>query len=74
MIRVTDIFRDADETFPTLDEAMAALVARYPEAVFSDHEWPRREPIWVWPTNAASQHADPAQASAWIHAPKEDTR
>jgi creatinine amidohydrolase/Fe(II)-dependent formamide hydrolase-like protein len=72
MIRVTDIFRDADEIFPTLHDAMTALLERYPEAVFSDHEWPRREPIWVWPTNTASMHADPAQASAWIHAPEED--
>ena len=45
MIRVTDLFRDADETFATLDEAMTALLERYPEAVFSDHEWPLGEPI-----------------------------
>ena len=72
MIRVTDLFRDADERFATLDEAMTALLERYPEAVFSDHEWPLGEPIWVWPTNTASMHADPAQASAWIHAPEGD--
>lgn len=73
MLRVTDLFRPEDETFSTLDEAMEALLERYPEAVFSDLEWPLGEPIWVWPTNAASQRADPAQASAWIHAPEAET-
>lgn len=72
MIRVTDLFRDVDEMFETLHDAMTALLERYPDAVFSDIEWPQREPIWVWPSNAASQRADPAQASAWIHAPEED--
>ena len=35
------------------------------EAVFSDIEW--TEPtIYVWPSNTASMHADPAQAIAWL--------
>lgn len=64
-IRITDLFQPADELAPTLEDAMAVLVARYPEAVFSDIEW--TEPtIWVWPSNAASQNADPANATAWL--------
>lgn len=64
-IQITDLFQPADEYAATLQEAMTVLVARYPEAVFSDIEW--TEPtIWVWPSNAASQNADPAQAIAWL--------
>jgi len=44
---------------------MTLLLARYPEAVFSDVEW-TEDTIWVWPTNAASQQADPAEAVAWL--------
>jgi hypothetical protein len=64
-IHITDLFQPADECAATLEEAMALLVARYPEAVFSDTEW--TEPtIWVWRSNAASQDADPARAIAWL--------
>jgi hypothetical protein len=64
-IRITDRFQPADEEAATLQDAMTILVARYPEAVFSDVEW--TEPtIWVWPSNAASQDADPARAIAWL--------
>jgi hypothetical protein len=64
-IRITDLFQPQDECAATLHEAMTLLLTRYPEAVFSDTEW--TEPtIWVWRTNAASQHADPAQAVAWL--------
>jgi hypothetical protein len=64
-IRITDLCQPAEEEAATLQDAMTLLVARYPEAVFSDLEW--TEPtIWVWPSNAASQHADPARAIAWL--------
>jgi hypothetical protein len=64
-ILITDLLQPADETAATLEAAMALLVARYPEAVFSDVEW--TEPtIYVWPSNTASMHADPAQAVAWL--------
>jgi hypothetical protein len=64
-IRIIDLLQPAAETAETLQDAMTVLVARYPEAVFSDIEW--TEPtIWVWRTNAASQHADPAEAIAWL--------
>jgi hypothetical protein len=64
-IRITDLCQPDDEYAATLQDAMTLLVARYPEAVFSDIEW--TEPtIWVWASNAASQRADPAQAIAWL--------
>ena len=64
-IHITDLRQSADEIAGSLEAAMALLVARYPEAVFSDVEW--TEPtIWVWPSNAASQDADPARAVAWL--------
>jgi len=64
-IRITDLHQATVENAPTLQDAMTLLVARYPEAVFSDIEW--HEPtIWVWRTNDASKHADPAQAVAWL--------
>jgi hypothetical protein len=64
-IRITDLGQPAEEEAATLQDAMTLLVARYPEAVFSDIEW--TEPtIWVWPSNAASQDADPARAIAWL--------
>jgi hypothetical protein len=65
-IRVTDLALAQDDAFPTLDAAMAALVARYPEAVFSDIDFDHEPTIWVWPSNAASQRADPAEAVAWV--------
>ena len=43
---------------------MTALVARYPEAVFSDIDFEHEATIWVWPTNDASKHADERQAVA----------
>jgi hypothetical protein len=72
-IRITDLFQPTDEYAATLHDAMVRLLDRYPEAVFSDIEW--TEPtIWVWPSNAASQSADPAKAIAWLqhtqHPPK----
>jgi hypothetical protein len=64
-IRITDLGHPTEEVVATLQEAMTILVARYPEAVFSDIEW--SEPtIWVWATNAASQDADPDRAVAWL--------
>lgn len=64
-IHITDLLQPTDETAATLHDAMTVLLARYPEAVFSDVEW--TEPvIWVWPTNAASQHANPAEAIACL--------
>ena len=64
-IRITERSQPAYEVATTLQEAMTRLVARYPEAVFSDIEW--SEPtIWVWPSNAASQNADPEEAIAWL--------
>jgi len=68
-IRITDLFQPTDEYAPSLHDAMVLLLDRYPDAVFSDIEW--TEPtIWVWPSNAASQTADPAQAIAWLqHTP-----
>lgn len=65
-IRVTDLALAQDDAFPTLADAMVALVARYPEAVFSDIDFDHEPTIWVWPTNAASQQADPAEAVAWV--------
>lgn len=64
-LRLTDLLQPADEVFPTLEAAMAAVLARYPQAVFSDVEW-SESTIWVWASNAASQSADPAAAVAWI--------
>ena len=64
-IIITDLLQPADEVAPTLEAAMALLVARYPEAVFSDVEWTELT-IFVWPSNAASQEADPARAVAWL--------
>jgi hypothetical protein len=64
-IRIIDLCQSHVVHAATLHEAMALLLARYPEAIFSDVEW--TEPtIWVWPSNAASQNADPAQAIAWL--------
>jgi hypothetical protein len=64
-ILITDLLQPADEIAATLQDAMTVLVARYPEAVFSDVEW--TEPtIWVWRTNTASMRADPAQAIAFL--------
>ena len=45
---------------------MTVLVGRYPEAVFSDIDFDAEPTIWVWPSNAASQQADPAHAIAWL--------
>lgn len=65
-IRITDLLRPTDETAPTLEDAMQVLVARYPEAVFSDIDFDHEATIWVWPSNAASQEADTARAVAWM--------
>jgi len=65
-IRITDLSQPAEEEAATLHDAMTLLLARYPEAVFSDIEWTHESTIWVWPSNAASQHADPAEAVAWL--------
>ena len=66
-IRISDTGRHPVlEDFPTLQEAMTALVARYPEAVFSDIDFEHEPTIWVWPSNAASQQADERDAVAWI--------
>ncbi|HEY5868432.1 MAG TPA: hypothetical protein VI542_23210 [Candidatus Tectomicrobia bacterium] len=65
-VRVTETHAPHDATYPTLEAAMAALVARYPEAVFSDIDFDHEPTIWVWPSNAASQHADEREAVAWI--------
>jgi hypothetical protein len=65
-IILTDLHQETDDTYPTLGAAMTAVLARYPEAVFSAVQW--TEPtIWVWPSRAASQDGGPAQAVAWIH-------
>jgi hypothetical protein len=64
-VHVTD--HDYGEaTHPTLQDAMTVLVARYPEAVFSDIDFDHEPTIWVWPTNDASKHADEREAVAWI--------
>ena len=65
-ILITDLFQPTDETAATLQDAMTLLVARYPEAVFSDIDFDAEPTIWVWKTNTASMHADPAQAIAWL--------
>jgi hypothetical protein len=64
-ILITDLLQPHDEYAPTLHDAMVLLLERYPEAVFSDIEW-TESIIWGWRTNAASQHADPVQAIAWL--------
>ena len=55
----------APEVCPSLAVAMALVVARYPEAVFSDVEW-TTPTIVAWPTNAASQDADVTRAEAQL--------
>ena len=65
-ITITDLLQPADEHAATLQDAMTVLVTRYPEAVFSDIDFDAEPTIWVWPSNAASQHADPAHAVAWL--------
>ena len=65
-IHITDLLQPADEHAPTLQDAMTVLVGRYPEAVFSDIDFDDEPTIWVWPSNAASQHADPATVVAWL--------
>jgi hypothetical protein len=65
-IPITDLLQPHDESVPTLHDAMVVLVARYPEDVFSDIAFDAEPTIWVWPSNAASQNADPAQAMAWL--------
>ena len=65
-IDITDLLQPGDETAATLQAAMTLLVGRYPEAVFSDITFEAEPTIWVWPSNAASQNADPAQAVAWL--------
>lgn len=66
MIRVTDLAMPQDAVYPTLQDAMTALLARYPEAVFSDIDFDHEPTIWVWPSNDASKHADERQAVAWM--------
>ena len=65
-IHIADRLQPGDETAATLQAAMTLLVGRYPEAVFSDIAFDAEPTIWVWPSNAASQHADPARAIAWL--------
>jgi hypothetical protein len=65
-ITVYDLARPRPEPYPTLNDAMVALLARYPEAVFSDVAFDDDPVIWVWPTNTASMHARPADAVAWL--------
>ena len=64
-VHVTDAAY-GEATFPTIQAAMTVLVARYPEAVFSDIDFEHEATIWVWPTNDASKHADERQAVASI--------
>lgn len=64
MIRVTDLDSRQDDCYPTLQDAMTALAARYPDAVFSDIDFDHEPTIWVWPTNDASKHADERDAVA----------
>jgi hypothetical protein len=52
--------------YPTLHAAMVAVLAHYPEAVFSDGDFDHDPRIWVWPSNTASMHAAPAEAVAWL--------
>jgi hypothetical protein len=63
---VYDLARAAPEPYPTLHDAMQALLARYPEAVFSDVDFDQDPVLWVWPSNTASMHARPRDAVAWI--------
>jgi hypothetical protein len=64
MIRVRDLDSRQDECYATLADAMDALVARYPEAVFSDIDFEHEPTIWVWPSNDASKYADEREAVA----------
>ena len=64
-VHVTDT-ASGEATYPTLAFAMTVLVARYPEAVFSDIDFDHEPTIWVWPTNDASTHADEREAVANI--------
>ena len=64
-VHVTDA-TCGEATYPTLQDAMTALVARYTQAVFSDIDFDHEPTIWVWPTNDASKHADARQAVASI--------
>lgn len=65
MIRIYDTQTGMTDDCGTLADAMALLVARYPEAVFSDIAF-EEECIWVWPSNTASMHANPGEAVAWL--------
>jgi hypothetical protein len=65
---VYDLACATPEDFASLQDAMTALLARYPEAVFSDVDFAADAVIWVWPSNTASMHAAPADAVAWIDA------
>ena len=62
---ITDLLQPEDETAATAQDAIAIILARYPGAVFSDIDYAEGV-IWVWPSTAASQHADPRRAVAWI--------
>jgi hypothetical protein len=72
-ITVYDLAHASHEHYPTLHDAMCALLARYPEAVFSDVDFDDAPVIWVWPSNTASMHAEPAEAVAWLRADALDT-
>jgi hypothetical protein len=67
-ILITDLLQPADECAATLQDAMALLMARYPEAVFSATDFDQEPRIWMWETNTASMQADTAQAIAWLRA------